>query len=95
MNGLSGVMRKIEETKGQYEQQKDLMTSRRVTLEQFLLQIDASIAKTLDEIATTENTIMVKQSEISVKQNAMAELQRKIVKNKHVILEYLSYIYTK
>lgn len=95
MNGLSGVMKKLDETKAQYEDQKEIISSRRATLEEFLKQTDADIANKLREIAQTEATISAKQSEISIKQNSMVELQQRIVKNKHVILEYLAYIYTK
>ncbi len=95
MNGLSGVMKKLDETKTQYEDQKEIISSRRATLEEFLKQTDADIANKLAEIAQTEATISAKQSEISIKQNSMVELQQRIVKNKHVILEYLAYIYTK
>lgn len=95
MRGISWVMEKIEATKEQYKSQKDIVTSRRLSLEQFLLQVDASIEKTHNEILVTENSVRVKQWEIGVKQTQMADLQKKIVKNKHVILEYLNYIYTK
>ena len=94
MNGLAGVMARIDEIKAQYEWQRDLMIQRRTTLEEFIKQTDADIANKSYEIANTENTITVRQSEIAIKQQHLVDLQARIMKNKQTILQYLTYIYT-
>lgn len=94
MNGLAGVMKRVDAIKEQYEWQRDLMTQRRISLEEFIKQSDADIANKSYEIANTENTITVRQSEIAIKQQHLVDLQARIMKNKQTILQYLTYIYT-
>lgn len=95
MNSLNDVLKRIENSKEQYKEQKRIVTREKFTLKRTISNLDESIAETEKSIADTEDLIASKNREIATYVSNIEELQEKIASNKESILKYLSYIYTK
>lgn len=95
MNSLSDVLKRIESSKDQYKEQKRIVTREKITLKRTIAELDTSISETEQSIKDTEDRISEKNREIAQYSVHIEELQQKIIDNKEIILEYLTYIYTK
>lgn len=95
MNSLNDILKRINSSKEQYKEQKQIVTREKFTLKRTITDLDESIAETEKSIADTEELIAEKNREIAKYAANIDELNAKIQENKESILRYLTYIYTK
>lgn len=95
MNSLNDILKRIEDSKEQYKEQKRAVTREKFTLKRMIVDLDASIAETEKSISDTEELIAQKNRDIAKYSQHIDELNTKIEENKTAILRYLTYIYTK
>lgn len=77
-----------------YSLKKNLATEKRNSLEEALWLIDDAVAKTQENIDTSEQSIIEKRSKIQEYQITSLQLKRKIVRNRSVIFQYLASIHS-
>ncbi len=95
MNSLNDVLKRLQSSKEQYKEQKQVVTREKITLKRTIAELDTSISETEQSIKDTEDRIAEKNREIAEYSLHIDELQQKIATNKESILKYLTYIYTK
>ena len=95
MNSLSDILKRINDSKEQYKEQKRVVTREKFTLKRMIADLDASIAETQKSILDTQELIAEKNRGIAQYASHIEELNAKIESNKAAILRYLTYIYTK
>lgn len=95
MNSLNDILKRIDSSKEQYKEQKQVVTREKFTLKKAIADLDASIAETEKSIQDTEDLIAEKNREIAKYAEHIETLTAKIEENKASILRYLTYIYTK
>jgi|GEM_PF-3714657 len=95
MNSLSDILKRIQSSKQQYKEQKQIVTREKITLKRTISELDTSIGETEQSIKDTEDRISEKNREIAQYTQHIEELQQKIAVNKEAILRYLTYIYSK
>ncbi len=94
MNGLEWLKRKLQSVQETYSIKKNLATEKRNSLEEALWLIDDAVAKTQENIDTSEQSIIEKRSKIQEYQITSLQLKRKIVRNRSVIFQYLASIHS-
>ncbi|MDQ1344351.1 MAG: Peptidase protein [Patescibacteria group bacterium] len=92
---LEKVLARLENAKSQYQERKIALQSEKVTLRNMLKRLDASIETSMGMIRDTEINIVKGNRNISELQTKISDLKKKIEANRKVILEYLTYVYSR
>lgn len=95
MGSLNNIMTRLESTKEQYKEQKREVTKQKLTLKNYIAEIDANVADTEKAIEETRQEISINNENIAKLMQDILDLEEKISSNKASLLEYLSYIYSK
>jgi murein DD-endopeptidase MepM/ murein hydrolase activator NlpD len=89
------MMTRINESKNALKEQKQVVTTRKLTLQSMIADLDESINVNITKIADTEEAIRLKNTDIIRKLREIVDLQNRIDANKETILSYLVYMYGK
>lgn len=95
VKSLEQVMKRLENSRAQYQKRKLSITEEKITLRNTLKRIDDSVEKTLEKIRDAEIEIVKGNRKIAEFESKIAETKAKIEENRKTILEYLSYVYTR
>ena len=94
MRWLEWLKAKLSSLEEQYTTKKDIVTERRMSLEEAITSIENSISDTYDDIARTQKSMDEKNGRIDTYQGMSSVLSLRIAKNRSTILSYLANIYS-
>ncbi len=95
MNGLEQVLKRLENTRNQFQERKLAVTQEKVTLRNTVKKLDESVEATMASIRRAEQEIIRNTREIAEYERKIVELKAKIAENRKAILEYLAYVYSR
>ncbi|MBP9779169.1 peptidoglycan DD-metalloendopeptidase family protein [Candidatus Gracilibacteria bacterium] len=94
MNGLEALRSRLELVESGYNLKKNLMSEKRLSLEDALRNLDNAIAESEKSIQANTDTERFKSKYLQKLQEQSVELKRKIAEYRRVILEYIASVYS-
>lgn len=94
MNWLEALRSRLELVESGYNLKKNLMSEKRLSLEDALRNLDNAIAESEKSIQANTDTERFKSKYLEKLQEQSVELKRKIAEYRRVILEYIASVYS-